>query len=174
MTKGLWVLLPELRWGELVMNHRVLVLALAATLPLTAQRYDGPRPPTADLPYLKHATNLIPTEASEAKEEKGKKEEITYIVAGAASNARTPLASPIFLLQTEKLNAQRLQLFKLESRNGRREAITSPKKPMKPFRIEVTKLEDKLYKIEVIDSLPPGEYSLSPDESNLVFCFAVV
>jgi len=45
---------------------------------------------------------------------------------------------------------------------------------MKPFRIEVTKLEDKLYKIEVIDSLPPGEYSLSPDESNLVFCFAVV
>ncbi|MDE3167873.1 MAG: hypothetical protein KGN36_18880, partial [Acidobacteriota bacterium] len=50
-----------------------------------AQTYAGPRPPRNDLPYLKHADNLVPTEASEAKEEKGKKDEIVYVIAGASS-----------------------------------------------------------------------------------------
>jgi hypothetical protein len=148
------------------------MLALAALA--TAQKYAGPRPPKSDLPYLKHAENLVPTEASEAKEEKGKKDEITYAIPGAASTARTPLASPIFLLQSEKLNAQSLQLYRLESRNGRREIVTSPKKPMKAIRVDVTRLDSAgLYRLEVPDSLEPGEYSLSPEGSNQVFCFAV-
>jgi hypothetical protein len=138
------------------------------------QKYDGPRPPKTDLPYLKHADNLIPTEAGEAKEEKGKKDDITYVIAGAASTARTPLASPIFLLQSAKLSPGSLQLFRLESRNGRRELTVSPKKPGKPFRMDVTRLtSDGLYRLEVEDSLDPGEYSLSPSDSNLVFCFQV-
>jgi hypothetical protein len=49
-------------------------------------KISGPRPPSGS-PYLKHAENLIPTEVSEAKEEKGKKDDITYAVAGAASTA---------------------------------------------------------------------------------------
>ena len=32
---------------------------------------------------------------------------------------------------------------------------------------------DKLYKIEVSDSLEPGEYTLTPEGSNQVFCFQV-
>ena len=50
-----------LRWMVLP----VFVLAAA-----WAQQYDGPRPPKPDIPYLKHASNLIPTETAEAKEEK--------------------------------------------------------------------------------------------------------
>src|SRR5437588_9007206 len=101
------------------MKLRLLALLLAAPVVAAAQKYTGPRPPKNDLPYLKHAENLVPTEASEAKEEKGKKDEITYVIAGAASTARTPLASPILLLQTDKLKAESLQLYKLETRNGR-------------------------------------------------------
>jgi hypothetical protein len=153
---------------------RLLALIWAGSLAAVAQNYDGPRPPKPDLPYLKHAENLVPTEASEAKEEKGKKDEVTYLIAGAASTARTPLASPVFLLRAEKLNASSLQLYKLESRNGRREITTSPKKPMKPIRVEATRLDSSgLYKIEVVESLEPGEYSLSPEGSNQVFCFQV-
>ena len=96
-----------------------LLLLFAVAFVATAQIYNGPRPEKPDLPYLKHADQLVPTEATEAKEEKGKKEEITYVVAGAASAAKTPLASPVFLLQTDKLTAGSLQLYKLESRNGR-------------------------------------------------------
>jgi len=156
------------------MKPRLILMLLGAAVMAIAQKYDGPRPPKPDLPYLKHASELVPTEVSEAREEKGKKDEITYAIPGAASSARTPLASPIFLLQCDKLNAQALQLFKLEPRNGRREINTSPKKPMKPIRVEVTRLEStRLYRIEVTDSLEPGEYSFSPDGSNQVFCFQV-
>jgi hypothetical protein len=154
------------------MLRRFLLLALAVVLTATAQKYAGPRPLKADLPYLKHAENLVPTEAVEAKEEK-KKDDTLYIVDGASSSAKTPLASPIFLLQAAKLIPERLQLFKLDSRNGRREILFSPKHPPKAIRVDVTRLALDLYQIEVNESLDPGEYSLSPEGSNQVFCFQV-
>jgi hypothetical protein len=149
-----------------------MLLVLAGTA--LAQRYSGPKPPKPDLPYLKHADNLVPVEAGEAKEEKGKGDEITYVIAGPASPAKTPLASPIFLMISQKLPADRLQLYRLESRSGRRELTVSPKKPGKAIRVAVSRLNPEgLYKIEVEESLEPGEYSLSPTDSNQVFCFAV-
>src|SRR2546425_4692869 len=109
--------------------RRSLPLLFALVFAATAQIYNGTRPEKPDLPYLKHADNLIPTEATEAKEEKGKKEDITYVISGPASTAKTPLASPIFLMESRKIPADSLELFKLESRNGRRELAVSPKKP---------------------------------------------
>src|SRR5580704_6095777 len=102
------------------MSLRMLPLLLAAVFAASAQKYDGPVPPKPDLPYLKHAENLVPTEALMAKEEK-KKDDTTYIIEGASSSAKTPLASPIFLFKAEKLSPEHLQLFKLETKNGRRE-----------------------------------------------------
>ena len=154
------------------MLRRFLPLALAVVLTATAQKYAGPHPPKADLPYLKHAENLVPTEAAEAKEEK-KKDDILYVVAGANSSTRTPLASPIFLLQAAKLVPERLQLFKLDSKSDHREILFSPKHPPKAIRVEVTRLGSDLYRIEVNESLEPGEYSLSPEGTNQVFCFQV-
>jgi hypothetical protein len=155
------------------MLRRTLLLVCAAVLTAAAQKYTGPRPPKPDLPYLKHAENLIPTEAADAKEEK-KKDDVLYLIDGANSSAKTPLASPIFLFQAAKLVPDRLQLFKLDSRNGRREILFSSKHPPKAIRIEITRLSsDNLYKIEVDESLEPGEYSLSPEGSNQVFCFQV-
>jgi hypothetical protein len=156
------------------MRIRSLALCFAAAFAAAAQNYTGPRPPQADLPYLKHAENLVPTEVLMSKEEKGKKDDLTYVIAGAASSARTPLASPIFLLQTDKLVAAKLVLYKLESRNGRREITFSPKKPPKTIRVELTRLNtDKLYRLEVDESLEPGEYVLSAEGSDQVFCFQV-
>jgi hypothetical protein len=94
--------------------------------------------------------------------------------AGAASSARTPLASPIFLLQTDKLVATKLALYRLEARNGRREITFSPKKQPKAIRFELTRLNtNKLYRLEVDESLEPGEYAFSAEGSNQVFCFQV-
>ena len=155
-----------------------LFLALLCALPLFAQKYDGPRPPKPDLPYLVHADNLVPTEAGEAREQ-DTKEGATYTIAGASSPARTPLASPVFLLQSEKLDPNQLQLFRLEvnSKTGQRE-ITFPKnkrkKAPRPVMLNVTKLgSDNLYRIEVDEGLERGEYSLTPSGSNQVFCFEV-
>lgn len=147
-----------------------LLLALAACA--AAQKYDGPRPPKPDLPYLKHASNLVPTEAAQAKEQKQKNDTL-YIVEGANSPARTPLASPIFLFQADKIVPDKFGLYKLDVKGGHREILFGAKKQPKPILIEVTHLDGNLYKIEVDDSLDPGEYSLSPEGSNQVFCFAV-
>ena len=151
---------------------RILPLLLAALFTAFAQKYDGPLPPKPDLPYLKHASDLVPTEAVLAREEK-KKVDITYIVPGAASSVKTPLASPIFLMQGDKISPDRLGLYKLETKNGRREILIGPKKQPKPIRIEVSRLTGNVFKIEVGESLEPGEYSLSPESSNQTFCFQV-
>jgi hypothetical protein len=155
------------------MRIRHLALCLTA-LCAAAQTYTGPQPPSRDIPYLKHAQNLVPTEVLEAKEEKGKKDDIVYAIAGATSTARTPLASPILILQTDKVVAGALQLYKFEVRNGRRELTVSPKKPARTYRVELTRFNtEKLYKLEVEESLEAGEYGLSAEGSNQVFCFQV-
>ncbi len=155
------------------MLRRIVWLALAVAFAASAQKYDGPAPPKPDLPYLKHGDTLIPTEAVEAKEEK-KKDDTNYIIAGANSPVKTPLAAPIFLMKSDKLLPRNLQLFKFESKNGHRELLFPGKKPPQAIRIVVTKLSsDGVWKIEVDESLEPGEYSLSPSDSNQAFCFQV-
>ena len=147
-------------------------MAVAAVLAAQAKKYDGPQPSKPDLPYLKHADNLIPTDASEAKEEK-KKDTTTYVIDGAAAKAQTPLASPIFIIQSDKLVADRMGLYKLDVKNGHRELVASPKKPLRSIRLDVNRLGGNVYRIEVNESLEPGEYSLSPEGSNQAFCFRV-
>ena len=157
------------------MLRRTLPLLFVVACAVDGQTYTGPRPPKPDVPYLKHADNLLATEVAEAKEEK-RKDDILYVVAGANSSARTPLASPIFLFQSDKILPDKLQLYKLDTKNGRREILMSPKKKQGavPIRIQVTRLSsDNLYKIEVEESLENGEYSLSPQGSDQVFCFQV-
>src|ERR1035441_6123550 len=156
------------------MRIRCLALCLAGAFAAAAQNYSGPLPPHTDVPYLKHAENLEPTEALDAQEEKGKKGDVVSVVPGAASGARTPLPSPVFLLEADKVEAAKLAVYKLKSRNGRREIVFSPKKQPKAIRVELTRLNaDKLYRLEVEESLEPGEYALTPEGSNQVFCFQV-
>jgi hypothetical protein len=155
---------------------RFLAILLLASAALAADKYEGPRPPQPDLLYLVHADNLIPTEAAEAKEESSKKDETTYLMPGASSPARTPLAEPIFLIQAEKVLPERLELFRWDVKNGRRELTMSRGKRKggsRPLHLTVTRLEGKLYKIEASEPLDDGEYSVSPNDSNRVFCFEV-
>lgn len=151
-----------------------VILAFGAFALAAMQKYTGPRPPKADVPYLLHADNLVATEVTEAKEQP-RKDDILYVIAGAGSPVKTPLASPVLLLQAEKLDPGQLQLYKLESRNGQREILFRKKKSnTRPIRLETTRLaSDNLYRIEVDESLENGEYSLTPEGSNQVFCFAV-
>ncbi|HLH19777.1 MAG TPA: hypothetical protein VKX45_21315 [Bryobacteraceae bacterium] len=154
------------------MLARLAPLLLALAWAGVAQKYDGPRPPKPDLPYLKHASNLLPTEAAEAKEQKEKSDTL-YVVEGAGSPVRTPLASPIFLFVSSKIVPEKLGLYRLDVKGGHREILFGPKKQPRPILIEVKHLDGNLYRLEVSDSLEPGEYSLSPEGSNQVFCFAV-
>ena len=54
------------------MMRRIVLLLSAAALAAFAQKYDGPRPPKPDLPYLKHASELVPTEAGTGQRREAK------------------------------------------------------------------------------------------------------
>jgi hypothetical protein len=150
------------------MARRILLVLLVVGFAGLAQRYAGPKPAKKDVPYLLQASKLIETEAVEARQE-GKKDDVTYAIAGASSPVTTPMAEPIFIMQAEKIAPERFELHKLESKGGRRELQI---KRAHAIQLDVTRLSaDGLWKLEVDESLEPGEYSLSPKDSNLAFCF---
>ncbi len=154
----------------------VFAMLLACAMFLPAQeRYKGPRPPKPDVPYLVHADNLIETDVAQAREEQ-KKDDSVFIVPGPAASAKTPVAEPIFLFQSDKISPDSLELYAMEVKNGNRQVVVSKKRKnsSKQHRLMVTKLDDKLYRIEVNEGLglENGEYSISPQGTNEVFCFS--
>jgi len=155
----------------------LLPLILAATSLFAAEKYDGPRPPKSDVLYLVHADNLLPTETTEAQKESGKKDETVYYVSGAGSTAKTPLAEPIFLIKSEKVVPDSLEMYRMDVKGSRREIVMSKGKRgkggPKALRLTVTRLEGGLYKVEASEPLDNGQYSISPNNSDQVFCFEV-
>lgn len=157
-------------------KRTLLLAALVTVLAAPAIAEDSElTPPKADVPYLLHAGNLVETAHAVAGEEK-KKNEVTYFVPGATSTVRTPLAGPEFMLQSENLDPNTLRLYAFEVRNGRREISFHEKKQKQnpvPLILSVFPVAERLFKIRVDESLERGEYALSPDGSNDIFCFTV-
>ncbi|MGH9666187.1 MAG: hypothetical protein ACRD9L_17310 [Bryobacteraceae bacterium] len=151
----------------------ILVLGLAGAA-CAADKYNGPRPPKQDVPYLVHADNLIETETGQASQESRKKN-TTYVVAGASSPARTPLAEPIFLIDANTIAPEQLEMYRMEVKNGRREITLSESRrgAGRPIHLSVTPLGDHLYRVEAAEMLENGEYVLTPSGSNRVFYFEI-
>lgn len=140
-----------------------------------ADRYTGPRPPKTDIPYLMHADNLIEPESAVATSEQ-RKDATVAILNGATSSVKTPLAEPVFIIKTEKFQPDKFEAYKLEVKNGKREVVISHKKSrnvQRPVYLAVTRLDDRLYRIEVDEPLENGEYTLSPEGSDATFSFSI-
>jgi hypothetical protein len=156
---------------------RILLIVFCLGVVMRADSPTTPEPPKTDVPYLLMAQDLVSTDAIEAKQEvrnEGKKnQETTYWVPGEHATAKTPLASPIFVMKEDALAAERLSIYPFEMRDGRREITFSKKKVMKPYTLTLKKVGEALYRMEVDQSLPAGEYAITPSGSNSVFCFAV-
>jgi len=163
------------------MSHRrekpwgVLLALLAAFAAPAFAEESAIAPPKADVPYLLHAGNLVEAIHTQATEER-KKDTVTYVVPGVTSTTRTPLAGPEFVLLSEKLDPNTLRLYTFEVRNGRREISFNEKKRKQnpePHILSVFPVSKGLFKVRVDGSLERGEYCLTPDGSNDVFCFTV-
>jgi hypothetical protein len=160
------------------MNRRAMAGLLLLAASAAAQRkYSGPRPPQPDVPYLLHASNLVATEIAEAKEEPRRDDAIAYMVSGASSSVKTPLASPIFLYEAGKIAPEQLEIYAVDvSKSGNREVVFYKRKKDKnprSFRLSIAPLTSNLYRLEVVESLENGEYCLTPSGANQVFCFQV-
>jgi len=158
------------------MPSRILLLLTLLAGGLSAdEKYAGPLPPKADVLYMLHANVLTETETGQAREE-SKKNDTTYIIAGASSPAKTPLSEPIFIIDARQIAPDRMELYKLEVKNGNREVSLSSKtrrSSSRPLHLMVTKLNDRLYKVEADEPLENGEYAISPSGDNRVFCFQI-
>jgi len=153
-----------------------LILLVVLCLPgFAAEKYTGPRPPKPDIPYLLHADNLIETEVGSASNDQ-RKDSTAALIKGANSPVKTPLSEPIFIIRTDRVEADRLEMYRLESKNGSREVVINHKKGKnmsRPVFLSVTRLDDRLYKIEVDEPLENGEYTLTPQGSDQTFSFAI-
>ncbi|HXF27321.1 MAG TPA: hypothetical protein VN610_08605 [Bryobacteraceae bacterium] len=151
----------------------LLVSLFAIAVPaLCAGKYTGPRPPKPDLPYLLHADNLVPTEVTQAQQT-SKKKSTSYAIPGESSPAKTPLMEPIFLFDSKDIPAQSLQLFRLDAKNGSRSVVMGRRDSSGPLHLSIKQLDGHLYRIEADEPLENGEYSLSPSDSNVAFCFQI-
>jgi hypothetical protein len=154
---------------------RIAVALLFTLSVFGADRYTGPRPPKADVPYLVHADNLIETEIGKAATDE-RKDTVVATIPGESSPVKTPLAEPIFILKTDKLLVDKFAAYKMEVKNGKREVVVNAKKAkdlQSTIHLQVTKLDDRLYRIEIDEQLENGEYVLSPDGSDETFSFQI-
>ena len=152
------------------MARESLLLLAAIVLLSAAEKYTGPVPPKPDIPYLLHGSNLIETETGQVREE-SRKSDTNYVVTGASSPARTPLAEPIFIIDAQKSSPERFELYRMDVKGGNREvsfsrAITAGGGGNRALHLAVTPLGGHLYKIEVDEPLENGEYTLSPSGDN--------
>jgi hypothetical protein len=146
------------------------LIALAALALAAAEKYTGPVPPKPDIPYLLHASNLIETETGQARQEKN-----NYVISGSSSPARTPLAEPIFIMEARDISPERLELARLDVKGSNREVSLGGGRRRNGGRLHlaITPLGGHLYKIEADEPLENGQYALSPNGDNRVFCFEV-
>jgi len=157
------------------MFWKIAVALTLASFAYAADKYNGPVPPKPDLPYLMHADNLVETEVGQAQQE-NRKNDSTFIISGATSPARTPLAEPILIIDAQKISPDRLELYRLEVKGGNREVSISSNRRRggnRPLHLVVTPLSNHLYRVEVGEPLENGEYALSPNGDNRAFCFEV-
>jgi hypothetical protein len=156
------------------MARESLLVLVAIGLLGAAEKYTGPVPPKPDIPYLLHGSNLIETETGQVREE-SRKSDTNYVVAGASSPARTPLAEPIFIIDAQKSSPERFELYRMDVRGGNREVSFSGRRRggNRALHLAVTPLGGHLYKIEADEPLENGEYTLSPSGDNRAFCFEI-
>lgn len=139
-----------------------------------ADKYTGPVPPKPDIPYLLHASTLVETEVADARQE-GKKND-TFVIAGASSPARTPLAEPIFIIDARNIQPETFELYRLDVKGGNREVSLSGNRRRggsHALHLAVKPLGGHLFRVEADEALDNGEYALSPSGDNHAYCFEI-
>lgn len=156
----------------------IAVCLLFALLPVAVwaeMPYLGPAPSKTDHVYLVLGDRLVESEELEASQSEQKNRTV-YTVSGASSFARTPLAEPAFLLKPGTMRPETLSLYQMKVEKGAR-SITFNAKPKKDDPRSIPLLfhprKDGTTLIETNQFLEDGEYCLSPQGANTVFCFQV-
>ena len=98
-----------------------------------------------------------------------------YRVPGAHSNVRVRQGDRVvFVVRLSSGGDPRqFQLYRLESRMGSRQTQTTMGGPPPGLPVTINKIGDSVYEITPSRALYPGEYAVSPANSNETYCFGV-
>lgn len=135
-------------------------------------------PSYAGAPFLRGATTFLPLEREVAMASRGGgmygMGGTVYRIQGARSNVRVRQSDRVvFAVRFESGGDPRqFQLFRLESRMGYRQAPVSNGGAM-GLPVTITQVGDGVYEITPARGLAPGEYAVSPTNSNESYCFGV-
>lgn len=135
-------------------------------------------PDYANAPFLRGATGFISFEREVAVASRGGMYGMgatVYRIQGAHSNVRVRQSDRVvFVVRFESSGDPRhFQLFRLESRMGYRQTpISNGGMPM-GLPLTITQVGDRVYEITPTRTLAPGEYAVSPANSNDSYCFGV-
>ncbi len=155
------------------MRSKVALAFTIACCLFAAEKYKGPVPPKPDIPYLLHASTLVETEVADARQ--GKKND-EFIISGAASSARTPLAEPIFIIDARNIQPETFELYRLDVKGGNREVSLGGNRRRggsHALHLAVKPLGGHLFRVEADEALDDGEYALSPNGDNKAYCFEI-
>lgn len=162
------------RENDFIMRSSIaLALVIAGGL-AAAEKYAGPVPPKPDIPYLLHASTLVETEVADARQE-GKKND-TFLISGASSSARTPLAEPIFIIDARNIQPETFELYRMDVKGGNREVSLGGGRRRggsHALHLAVKPLGGHLFRVEADEALDNGEYALSPSGDNKAYCFEI-
>ena len=134
-------------------------------------------PEYAGAPFLRGATRFLPLEREVAMASRGGMYGMggtVYRIQGARSNVRVRQSDRVvFVVRFDAGGDPRqFQLFRLETRMGYRQTPVSNGGAM-GLPVTITQIGDGVYEITPARGLAPGEYAVSPANSNESFCFGV-
>jgi hypothetical protein len=136
-------------------------------------------PDYAGAPFLRGASGFIPLERAVATASRGGgiygMGPPVYRVQGARSPVRVRQGDRIvFVVRLESGGDPRqFQLFRLDSRMGYRQTQPSMGGAPQALPVTVQKVGGSVYEITPARALYPGEYAVSPANSNDSYCFGV-
>jgi hypothetical protein len=105
----------------------------------------------------------------------GKKND-EFIISGASSSARTPLAEPIFIIDARNIQPETFELYRLDVKGGNREVSLGGNRRRggsHALHLAVKPLGGHLFRVEADEALEDGEYALSPSGDNKAYCFEI-
>jgi len=151
------------------------IVSLAIAVTLAAQTKKAiPKPDKMDVLYLIQASTLVQTEIVRPLP-KDDGANTTWSIPGESSLAKTPLVLPIFTIDAAALAPEKLQLYPFEIKGAHRELTLKNEGPSEtePILITVSPISGTLYRFELVNEIPNGEYGLTIPGSKQFFCFSV-
>lgn len=148
--------------------------------PTTPAPIVDPGPDVANVPVLRGANGYIPLEREYSMMTRsgggmyGMGGGTVYRIQGMQSPVRVRQSDRIvFVVRSSGVDPRQFQLYRLEPRMGYRQTQPTMGGAPPSLPISIKKTGDNIYELTPMRQLYPGEYAMSPMNSNTSYCFGV-